>query len=145
MIETFIQNLSEERKGPFKKIRQTILENLPEGFEEIEANGMLSYVVPHSIYPKGYHTNPDQPLPFISLASQKKHIAVYHMGLYGSPELLKWFEEEYKKQVSTKLDMGKSCIRLSKMEAIPYELLGELCQKMTPQEFVAQYESFIKK
>ena len=107
--------------------------------------GMLGYVVPHSTYPEGYHVNPKLPLPFINLASQKNHIAVYHSGIYSDPELMNWFVAEYPKYVSTKLDMGKSCIRFKNPDKIPYELFGELFTKMTPEQWITQYESIIKK
>ena len=76
----------------------------------------------------------------MSLASQKNYIALYHMGLYAKPEVEKWFKDEYKKRVSTKLDMGKSCIRLKKMEDIPYDLISELSQKITVEEYVEAYK-----
>ncbi|WP_410510899.1 DUF1801 domain-containing protein [Paenibacillus sp. BR2-3] len=121
--------LKTEKK--LKRLRETIKENLPPGFEEKTAYGMIGYVVPHRIYPSGYHVTPGQPLPFISLASQKNYIALYHMGIYTVPDVLAWFQEEYPKHVKTKLDMGKSCIRFKKMDSIPYDLIAELCRKIT--------------
>ena len=106
--------------------------------------GMLSYVVPHSKYPDGYHCDPSTPLPFISLASQKNHIGFYHMGIYSDPKLLEWFTTEYPKHASNKLDMGKSCIRFKNTNKIPFELLGELVSKMTADQWIAHYESVIK-
>ncbi len=106
---------------------------------------MISYVVPHSIYPNGYHCDPKQPLPFISTASQKNFIAIYHMGIYANDSLLNWFKEQYEKQSRTKLDMGKSCIRFKKMDAIPYTLIGELSSKMTAQQWIDCYERQLKK
>lgn len=142
--EEYINELPEDRKKVISKLRKTILDNLPDGFEETMGYGMIGYVVPHSIYPDGYHCDPTTPLPFISLASQKNHIGFYHMGIYSDPELLKWFTDEYPKYVSNKLDMGKSCIRFKNMNKIPYELLGELASKMTPEDWVKKYESVIK-
>lgn len=143
--EEYISQLPEERKEPFKKLRKTVLDNLPKGFEEIIGYGMPGYVVPHSIYPDGYHCDPDTPLPFVSIASQKNFIAVYHMGIYSDPKLLKWFIFEYPKYVNTKLDMGKSCIRFKKTDQIPYELIGQLMTKMTPEDWIKKYEDAIKK
>jgi hypothetical protein len=103
-------------------------------------------VVPHSLYPAGYHCNPEQPLPFISIASQKNFIALYHMGIYADKKLLEWFTKEYPKHSQTKLDMGKSCIRFKKPEQIPFQLIGELVSKMTPKDWIATYEkAFTKK
>ncbi len=143
--EEYIAQLPEERKEPFKKLRQTILENLPKGFEEVMGYGMPAYVVPHTIYTEGYHCDPKLPLPFINIASQKNFIAFYHMGIYSDPKLLKWFTEEYPNHVKNKLDMGKSCIRFKKMDQIPYLLLGELVSKVNPEEWIKTYERLLKK
>lgn len=104
-VEQYINELPEDRKEVISRLREIILANIPEGFEERMSYGMIGYVVPHSIYPDGYHCEPELPLPFINLASQKNHIAVYHSGIYADDDLLNWFTEEYKKQVPTKLDM----------------------------------------
>ncbi len=144
-VEEYIAQLPDERQIPFKKIRKTILDNLPTGFVETLGYGMPAYVVPHSKYPGGYHCDPKLPLPFINIASQKNFIAFYHMGIYSDPTLLKWFTDEYPKYITTKLDMGKSCIRFKKMDQIPYKLLGELVSKMTPDDWIKNYETAIKK
>jgi uncharacterized protein YdhG (YjbR/CyaY superfamily) len=143
--EQYISELPEDRKEVISKLRQTILNNLPKEFEEQMSYGMLGYVVPHSIYPDGYHCSPELPLPFMNLASQKNFVALYHSGIYASPELLNWFVSEYPKYVKTKLDMGKSCVRFKNMETIPYELIGELCTKMTVNEWITLYEKNTKK
>jgi len=143
--EQYMKELPAERKEAMQKLRDVILKNLPKGFEEIMNYGMLAYVVPHTIYPAGYHCKPEDPLPFAALASQKNFIAFYHMGLYGDPKLNKWFAEEYAKQVPSKLDMGKSCVRFKKPEHIPYKLVGELMKKITVKEYVASVESILSK
>lgn len=144
--EEYITQIPEERKEAFEKLRATIQKNLPKGFEETISYGMIGFVVPHSLYPNGYHCDPKLPLPFLSIASQKNFIAVYHMGIYADPNLLKWFQEEYTKHSKTKLDMGKSCMRFKKPENIPFELIAELCKKMTPKNWIELYEkSFVKK
>ncbi len=143
--EQYISELPDDRKEVIRKLRQTILKNIPSGFEEQMSYGMLGYVVPHSTYPDGYHCSPELPLPFINLASQKNFVALYHSGIYASKELLDWFVAEYPKYVKTKLDMGKSCIRFKKLETIPFELIGELCTKMTVDEWIALYEKNTKK
>ena len=143
--EEYISQLPEDRKEPFKKLRKTILDNLPKGFEEVIGYGMPGYVVPHSIYPDGYHCDPNIPLPFVNIASQKNFIAVYHMGIYSVPNLLNWFTSEYPKHVKTKLDMGKSCIRFKKIDQIPFELIGQLMTKMTPEDWIRKYEDAIKR
>lgn len=144
-VEEYLEGLPEDRKTAMAKLRKTITDHLPEGFSEVISYGMIGYVVPHSIYPNGYHCDPKQPLPFINIASQKKFIAVYHMGIYAQESLLQWFKEEYAKQCSTKLDMGKSCIRFKKMSEIPHTLIGELAAKMSPKEWIACYERQFKK
>ena len=136
----YVDSLPDERKSVIENIRKTVLDNLPEGFEETMGYGMLGYVVPHSIYPSGYHCDPKMPLPFISVASQKNFIALYHMGIYADESLLNCFVAEYPKHCKTKLDMGKSCIRFKKMNDIPYELLGQLVAKMSVQDWISLYE-----
>lgn len=140
----YISKLPAERQEPFAKLRQTILDNIPDGFEETMSYGMIGYVVPHSIYPDGYHCTPELPLPFMSIASQKNFVALYHMGIYANPELMAWFKAEYPKYEKTKLDMGKSCIRFKKVDRIPYQLIAELCQKMTVSDWVSLYEANVK-
>ena len=145
-VDEYIKDLPEDRKEVIEKIRKVILDNLPKGFEETISYGMLGYVVPHSIYPKGYHCNTNLPLPFINIASQKNFIALYHMGIYAEPVLLDWFVSEFPKHSKSKLDMGKSCIRFKKMDDIPYELIGQLASKMTTEDWINKYESaFVKK
>jgi uncharacterized protein YdhG (YjbR/CyaY superfamily) len=143
--EEYISQLPDERKEAIKELRSVILKNLPIGFEEIMNYGMVSYVVPHSLYPDGYHCDPKLPLPFLSIASQKNFIAVYHMGIYAEPELLNWFTKEYANQSKTRLDMGKSCIRFKKTDQIPLKLIGELVTKMTPAEWISTYEKHFKR
>ena len=143
--KAYIAELPEDRKEPIRKFRKVILDNLPDGFEEQMTYGMLGYVVPHSRYPDGYHCDPKQPLPFINLASQKNYIALYHSGIYSDPKLLDWFTNQWPKQMDTKLDMGKSCIRFKNPTKIPYELMGELVRKMTVDAWIERYEKAIKK
>ncbi|APQ17668.1 DUF1801 domain-containing protein [Maribacter hydrothermalis] len=144
-IEEYINLLPQERRVVIEKLRQTILQNLPKGFEEQISYGMLGYVVPHSMYPAGYHVKPELPLPFINLASQKNFIALYHSGIYANTELLDWFVSEYPNHCKRKLDMGKSCIRFKSMDEIPYELIAKLCTKISIQEWISLYENNIKK
>ncbi len=143
--EEYINELPEERKEVISKLREVINKNLPKGFEEGMGYGMLSYHIPHSIYPDGYHCTPELPLPFMNLASQKNFVAVYHMGMYAEKEILNWFTSEYPKHCKRKLDMGKSCIRLKQMDEIPYKLIGELASKMSAEEWIKIYENNIKK
>lgn len=143
--DAYIAEIPEERLTAFNKLRAVIKKNLPKGFKETMGYGMMGYCVPHSLYPAGYHCNPKDPLPFIGLASQKNFIAVYHMGIYADPALLKWFTTEHAKASPRKLDMGKSCIRYKKPYDIPFELIGELASKMTPQDWIARYEKMLKK
>lgn len=139
--EDYISQVPEERQETLKKLRQTIKDNIPAGFEEGIQYGMIGYYVPHSIFPKGYHCAPEEPLPFMSFASQKNSVNLYHSGIYANPELHKWFVAEYPKHCKRKLDMGKSCIRFKKLDEIPFELIAELVQKITVDEWVEMYET----
>jgi uncharacterized protein YdhG (YjbR/CyaY superfamily) len=144
-VAEYINGLTDDRQVVIKKLQALIKKNLPKGFEEQMSYGMIGYVVPHKIYPGGYHCDPKLPLPFLSIASQKNFIALYHMGMYAKPELLDWFVAEYPKHCKSKLDMGKSCIRFKKMEDIPYDLISELANKMTVQDWISIYEKNYKK
>jgi uncharacterized protein YdhG (YjbR/CyaY superfamily) len=144
-VNQYLSQLPEDRKTAIEKLRKAIKDNLPIGFQEEMSYGMIGYVVPHSIYPNGYHCNPKLPLPFINLASQKSFIALYHMGIYANKNLLDWFLAEYPKHVKTKIDMGKSCIRFKKMEDIPFEFIGELVTKMSVEDWVLTYENTFRK
>jgi uncharacterized protein YdhG (YjbR/CyaY superfamily) len=144
-VDQYIDELPEDRKEALTRLRKIIKKNLPQGFTEGMGYGMAGYVVPHSIYPAGYHCDPRQPLPFMGFASQKNFIAFYHMGIYADRKLLEWFQAEYPKHCKTKLDMGKSCIRFKKPEHIPFDLLGELVSIMSPKDWIEVYERELKR
>ncbi|MCA4781992.1 DUF1801 domain-containing protein [Empedobacter stercoris] len=139
-LDEYFESIPPESKEAVKKIYETLKMNLPNGFEEQISYGHIGFVVPHSMYPNGYHCDPTSPLPFIGLASQKNFIALYHMGIYSDEKLLNWFIEEYPKHAKRKLDMGKSCIRFKKTDDIPYDLIGKLASKITPDQWIATYE-----
>ena len=144
-VNEILKNIPADRAEPFTKLHNEIVKNLPKGFEAAISYGGLGYVVPHTLYPAGYHCKPSEPLPFAALASQKNSINFYHMGIYSDPELLKWFVDEYPKHSKQKLDMGKSCIRFKNFEEIPYKLIGQLMKKMSAKDWVSIYESNLKK
>jgi len=144
-VEDYISKIPEERQVAFKKLFDTITDNLPKGFKKGVSNGMVGWDVPLETFPAGYHCTPGSPLPFMGLASQKNFIALYHMGIYAKPELLNWFVEEFPKHSKRKLDMGKSCIRFKKIDEIPFELIAELSTKMTVDEWITIYETNFKK
>lgn len=141
----YITELPEDRKEVMLKLRDVTLKNLPKGFEEQMSYGMLGYVVPHSIYPSGYHCNTKDPLPFFAIASQKNSINIYHMMVYADKNLHDWFSAEYPKYCKSKLDMGKSCIRFKKMDDIPFDLIGELLSKVTVEQWISEYEKNLKR
>lgn len=143
--DQYVNELPADRKEAISALRETIRKNLPKGFSEEMNYGYIGYVVPHSLYPAGYHCDPKLPLPFMAIASQKNFIAFYHMGMYALPELLSWFTAEYPKHSKAKLDMGKSCVRFKKPENIPYKLIGELVKKMKVKDWVEVYETNYKK
>ncbi|MBY0244720.1 MAG: DUF1801 domain-containing protein [Sphingobacteriaceae bacterium] len=144
-VKEILTNLPTDRVEPFNKLHDTIVDNLPKGFKASVSYGGLGYVVPHKLYPAGYHCKPSEPLPFAGIASQKNSINFYHMGIYSAPELLEWFLTEYPKHSKQKLDMGKSCVRFKKLDDIPYKLIGELMKKMSVKEWITIYETNFKK
>jgi len=139
--EEYIGQLPDERKQAIIGIRNAILDHLPEGFVETIGYGMIGYVIPHSLYPNGYHCDPKLPLPFINIASQKNHIALYHMGIYSNKKILDWFIDEYEKHYTAKLDMGKGCLRFKKVDQIPFQLIGELVSKISADQWIKMYET----
>lgn len=144
-IEEYLESLPEDRRNAMNNLRKVVKKNLPKGFQECMSYGMIGYVIPHSKYPPGYHCDPKLPLPFMNIASQKNFIAVYHMGVYADPKLLQWFTAAHAKASAKKLDMGKSCMRYKKPADIPYELIGELAARMSPDDWIAMYEKNYKK
>lgn len=144
-VKEYVDALPEDRKKAISELRKVILKNIPKGFKEEMSYGAIGYVIPLSLYPKGYHCNPSLPLPYMNLASQKNFIALHHMGVYGSKKLLDWFVKEYPKHCKTKLDMGKACMRFKKMDDIPYKLIGELSSKITAEEWMAICDKYAKK
>jgi len=144
-VEEYLEKTPDDRKETLAALRQVILDNLPENFKEEISYGMIGYVIPHEVYPKGYHCNPKLPLPFMSFASQKNSVNFYHMGIYADKELLDWFLQEYAQISTKKLDMGKSCMRFKKAEDIPFELIGKLVRKVSAQQWITTYEAAFKK
>ncbi len=143
-IEEYIDSLPDDRQKAIRELRENILKNLPEGFEETMNYGMIGYVVPHSKYPNGYHCDPKLPLPFMNIVSQKNFIAVYHMGIYTDKKLMDWFVTELTKEIKSKPDMGKSCIRFKNPNQIPFKLIGELASKISAERWISLYESSFK-
>ncbi len=143
-VKEILINLPEDRAEPFNKLHDVIMKNLPKGFEAAISYGGLGYVIPHALYPDGYHCKPSEPLPFAGIASQKNSINFYHMGIYADPKLLNWFVTEYPKHSKQKLDMGKSCIRFKKFDEIPFKLIGTLMKKISAKEWIEKYEAAFK-
>ena len=138
-VDEYVANVSENYHDAIQKLREVVKMNIPKGFAEMLNYGMIGFVVPHELYPNGYHCDPKLPLPFVNIAAQKNFISFYHMGIYAKPSLLEWFVEQYAKTSTQKLDMGKSCIRFKKADHIPYDLIGELIKKMTVVNWIAVY------
>ena len=143
--DQYVEELPDDRKEVIQRLRTILKENLPVGYEEEISYGMIGYVVPYSIYPAVYAVKPKVPLPLINLASQKNHVALYHMAVYAVPGIAEWFQTEYPKHCKTKLDMGKGCIRLKKMDDIPYDLIGELARKVDVQTWIDTYEKVVRR
>ena len=144
-VMDILSNIPSERAEHFNQLHDVIVKNLPNGFEAAISYGGLGYVIPHTLYPAGYHCKPIEPLPFAGISSQKNSINFYHMGMYSDPLLYEWFVTEYPKHSKQKLDIGKSCVRFKNLDEIPYKLIGELMRKMSAQEWINLYESKLKK
>ena len=144
-VMDILSNIPSERAEHFNQLHDIIVKNLPNGFEAAISYGGLGYVIPHTLYPAGYHCKPIEPLPFAGISSQKNSINFYHMGMYSDPLLYEWFVTEYPKHSKQKLDIGKSCVRFKKLDDIPFKLIGELMRKMSAQEWINLYESKLKK
>lgn len=136
-VDRYLENLPEDRRAALSAIRDTINANLPSGFEEGLQYGMISWFVPLSRYPDTYNK---QPLCLAGLASQKHHMAMYLMTVYGSPDTATWFEQAYA-DAGKKLDMGKSCVRFKKLDDVPLDVIGELIAKVGVDSYVAHAES----
>jgi len=142
-VDQYLASLPEDRRAAISAVRDVILENLDEHYEEGMQYGMIGYYVPHKVFPAGYHCDPKQPLPFASLASQKSHMAVYLMCVYGQPEQEQWFREAWAK-TGKKLDMGKSCVRFKKLEDVALDVLGEAIRCAPTKAYIEHYESVIR-
>ncbi len=143
--DQYVDGLPEDRREAIQKIRQVLNENLPEGYVEEISYGMIGYVIPFSIYPDGYAVKPKVPLPLINLGNTKGHIALHHVGIYAVPGVAEWFQAEYPKHSKTKLDMGKGCIRFKRIDDIPYNLLGQLAQKIDVPTWIKTYETVVRR
>ncbi|WP_084609548.1 DUF1801 domain-containing protein [Archangium violaceum] len=142
-VDQYLASLPEDRRAAISAVRDVILENLDKDYEEGIQYGMIGYYVPHKVFPSGYHVDPKQPLPFAALASQKNHMAVYLMGVYGSPQHEKWFREAWAK-TGKKLDMGKSCVRFKKLQDVALDVLGEVIRRAPAKAYIQQYESVLQ-
>jgi uncharacterized protein YdhG (YjbR/CyaY superfamily) len=139
-VDRYIESIPEKWKEPVSRIRSTIKESIPPGFEECISYGMIGYVVPLSRYPSGYHAKKGEPLPFINIAAQKDYVSIYHLGIYAKKEILDWFIDSYEKAMGKKPDIGKSCMRFRSEESIPYDLISELVKKIGVDEWISMYE-----
>jgi hypothetical protein len=142
-VAEYLASLPDDRRRALEAVRKTIRANLDKNIEEGMQYGMIGYYVPHRIFPAGYHCDPKQPLPFAGLASQKGHMSMYFMGLYGGRDGenadSKWFREAWL-ATGKKLDMGKACIRFKRLEDVPLEVVGAAVKRMSASKYIARYE-----
>ena len=139
-VKESLASLPPDRRTALEAVRKVINDNLDKGFEEGMSYGMMGWYVPHSIYPGGYHCNPEQPLPFAGLASQKNAMSLYLMCTYGDKSQRDTFVSEWKK-TGKKLDMGKSCIRFKKLEDLPLDVIGRAIKRVSLKGYVAAYDA----
>lgn len=138
-VEEYIESLAPDRRAAIQAVREVILAHLPQGFEECLLYGMISYVVPHQLYPAGYHCDPSKPLPYASLGSQKNHMAIYLMNVYGDSETEQWFRKAFE-ETGKKLNMGKSCVRFRKVADLPLEVIGQAIARTPVKKYIARCE-----
>jgi hypothetical protein len=139
-VEEYLNGLPPERREAISAVRKVILANLPQGYQECMSYGMIGYVVPHSLYPKGYHCDPKLPLPFANLGSQKNHMALYLMTVYGDSKTEQWFRKAWER-AGKKLDMGKACVRFKRLEDVPLEVVGQVIARTPVADYLARVES----
>ena len=137
-VDEYLAGLPEDRRIAISTVRDVILKNLPKGYEEGMQYGMIGYYVPHSIFPAGYHCDPKQPLNYASLGSQKNHMALYLMCVYGDSEHAQWFKQAWE-ATGKKLDMGKACVRFKKLDDLPLDVIGESIARVPCDKYVARY------
>ena len=133
-VKQYISELPTERKEAIATVRKAIIENLPDGYEEVMNWGMITYQVPLKTYPDTYNK---KPLMYAALASQKSHMAVYLSGIYMDEEARKKFETEYK-STGKRLDAGKSCVRFRKLDDLPVDLIRKSIASIQVEELVNQ-------
>jgi hypothetical protein len=138
-VDAYLASLPDDRRAAIEAVRKVIRKNLDAHYEEGIQYGMLGYYVSHAVYPAGYHTDPKQPLPFLHVASQKSHMAVYLMGVYSDPGEEKWFHDAWAR-TGKRLDMGKSCVRFKKLEDLALDVLGEAVRRVPAKLYIARYE-----
>ena len=143
-VREYLDALPEERREAVEAVLELGEEKLDERLELGMQYGMPAWYLPHSEYPKGYHADPEQPLPFASIASQKRHIGLYLFCVYCDEAVKERFVEEWKAS-GKRLDMGKSCVRVKDLEGIPLDVLGEAFKRMNAKKFVAAYEASVAK
>jgi len=143
-VKEYLADLPEDRRKALEAVRKVFRANLDKDYAEGMQYGMIGYFVPHSVYPPGYHCDPRQPLPFAGMASQKHHMSLYMMCVYGDPEPQAWFRSEWAK-TGKKLDMGKGCVRFKKLDDLPLELIGEAIRRVPTQKFIEFYETTLKR
>jgi hypothetical protein len=139
-VDQYLAELPPDRKAAIAAVRKAILAALPAGYEEGMQYGMIGYYVPHSIYPTGYHCDPNQPAGFVCLASQKNYMSLYMGCVYGESELARWFQAAWAK-TGKKLDMGKSCIRFKRVEDLALDVIGEAIRRMPVEACIAMHEA----
>jgi len=142
-VGEYLAELPAERRAALQAVREVILKNLDADYEEGMQYGMIGYYVPHRVYPAGYHCDPQQPLPFAGLASQKNHMAIYLMCVYGHPQHEQWFRQAWAKS-GKKLDMGKACVRFRKLNDLPLAVIGQAIARVPASALIAHYESALK-
>ena len=140
-VEQYLSELPKDRRAAISAVRDVVAANIDKNIEEGIHYGMITWCIPHRIFPDGYHTTPGQPLPYASLASQKNYMTLYLMTEWASPGGESWFRKEWAKS-GKKLDKGKTCIHFKTVDDLALDVIGETLRRMPMKKFIEQYETW---
>ena len=136
-VEEYLEELEPGRREAIAAIRECVLTNLPDGYEEQMRWGMITFEIPLETFSDTYNK---QPLMYAALGSQKRYMSLYLMNIYGREDLKEWFEARYRES-GKKLDIGKACVRFKTLDDLPLDLVGEAISKTSVADYLEIYRA----